>query len=380
MIRKRPDGRWEGRIVAGHKENGNPIFRSVFAKTQKELLHKLHRNIDLYQDVELNEMSRMTLSEWLDIWLTEHAAHRVRPSTLKGYEQYANSYIKPILGSKQISSITTADVQRMYSKLKKEGRIHVHKEHGKSLSDSMVSSIHRMLHSALKTAQQEHVIIRNPTLGTVVPKATRKEKQILTRDEVDLFLCALEGDPYWYALFYTELTTGLRRGELCGLRWEDLDIPQQTLHIQRTVHLEKGGKATTGATKTGRGTRKIILPKSTVTLLEHRKETSTSQWIFPNLLNPEQPLSPPVAYRKLKQILQENNLPDVSYHSLRHFFATHALTNGVDAKTLSGILGHTNASFTLDTYTHVTADMQQQAANIVGSFLDDFLGDELQYA
>ena len=125
-----------------------------------------------------------------------------------------------------------------------------------------------------------------------------------------------------------------------------------------------------GEPKTGTGKRTITLPPSTVQLLVQRKKTSCSQWIFPNPLSPEQPTSPNAAYSRLKMLLQKAGLPDIRFHDLRHTFATHALASGVDAKTLSGILGHTQASFTLDTYTHVTGDMQRRASEIVGSFME----------
>ena len=143
-------------------------------------------------------------------------------------------------------------------------------------------------------------------------------------------------------------------------------------------HKEKGGRLVTGDTKTYAGTRTIVLPDSTAELLRCRKKNSYSVWIFPNPLKPEAPMNPSIAYRQLKAILTENSLPDLRFHDLRHTFATHALANGVDAKTLSGILGHTNASFTLDTYTHVTPDMQQEASYIVGGFLEDLLGKDLK--
>ena len=98
MVRKREDGRWEGRIVVGHKENGEPIFRYVLAKTQKELLAKLHRDMDIYQDAQLTEDSRMTLGEWLDRWMEEYGAVTLRPNTLRSYEQYIRCYVKPYLG------------------------------------------------------------------------------------------------------------------------------------------------------------------------------------------------------------------------------------------------------------------------------------------
>ena len=108
------------------------------------------------------------------------------------------------------------------------------------------------------------------------------------------------------------------------------------------------------------------------------EQHAISQWIFPEPLAPEKPVRPSAAYYWMKRILREAGLPAIRFHDLRHTFATHALTSGVDAKTLSGILGHTNASFTLDTYTHVTPDMQQEASHIVGGFLEDLLGQDLK--
>ena len=111
------------RIVVGHKANGDPIFRHVYAKTQRELTEKLHQSIECYQDVELTEDSRMTLSEWLDCWLAEYKEGTIRPGTLEGYRNYIENYIKPQLGGKQVSLITTQDVQRMYRRLKNGGRV-----------------------------------------------------------------------------------------------------------------------------------------------------------------------------------------------------------------------------------------------------------------
>lgn len=132
-----------------------------------------------------------------------------------------------------------------------------------------------------------------------------------------------------------------------------------------------------GDPKTCAGTRTIVLPSSTAELLRLRKQTSYSPWIFHNPLRPEAPMNPTAAYRQLKAILSEHGLPDIRFHDLRHTFATHALANGVDAKTLSCILGHTKASFTVDTYTHTTSDMHRKAAEIVGGFLTDYLGEEM---
>ena len=378
MVRKREDGRWEGRIVVGHKKNGQPIFRYVLAKTQKELLAKLHRDMEVYQDAQLTEDSRMTLGEWLDRWLAEYGALTLRPNTLRSYEQFIRCYIKPYMGGKVIARVTRQDIQKLYRTLKNEGRVHDHPEHGHELSDSMVRRIHAMLHRCLKDAQRDHIIPFNPTNGATVPKSNYKPKQILTREQMDTFLAAVEKNEVWRDFFYTELTTGLRRGEICGLMWQDFDERAGTLKVLRSVNAPRRGELEIGETKTDRGRRTIRLPPSTVQRLAERKKHAVSQWIFPEPLAPEKPVRPSAAYYWLKRILNEAGLPEIRFHDLRHTFATHALTSGVDAKTLSGILGHTNASFTLDTYTHVTADMRQEAGQIVGGVLENLFGKELK--
>ena len=377
MVRKREDGRWEGRIVVGHKQNGEPIFRYVLTKTQKELLAKLHRDMDLYQDAQLTEDSRMTLGEYLDRWMEEYGSVTLRPNTLRSYEQYIRCYVKPYLGGKIISRITRLDIQKLYQKLKKEGRVHDHPEYGYELSDTMVLRIHAMLHRCLKDAERDHIIPYNPTDGTKLPKNSYKPKQVLDREQMDAFLAAVDKNETWRDFFYTELTTGLRRGEICGLMWKDFDASTGTLKILRSVNAPKRGELEIGETKTERGRRTIRLPPSTIQRLKERKKHSISQWIFPDPLAPEKPVRPSAAYYWMKVLLKEAGLPHIRFHDLRHTFATHALASGVDAKTLSGILGHTNASFTLDTYTHVTPDMQKAASDVVGGFLKDLLGEEL---
>ena len=362
MVRKRDDGRWEGRIVVGHKANGDPIFRHVYAKTQKALTEKLHQSIECYQDVELTEDSRMTLSEWLDRWLAEYKDGTIRPGTLEGYRNYIENYIMPQLGGKQVSLITTQDVQRMYRRLKSGGRVREDAEGSKRLSDSTVRHIHTMLHGAMKAAVQAHIIPKNPTENATVPKSNYKPMQVLNEQELDTFLQAVQKDDTWRDFFYTELMTGLRRGEICALMWRDFDAKAGTLGISRTLHSKGQGIYALGDTKTSQGNRTIILPESVAALLRARKKNSISQWIFPQPTSPELPMNPGTAYRRLKTLLEEAELPSIRFHDLRHTFATLALQNGMDVKTLSAMLGHVSAATTLDIYTHATSDMQHAAA------------------
>lgn len=378
MVRKRPDGRWEGRIVVGHKKNGDSIFRYLSAGTQKELMKQLHHSIEEYRGVDLSEESKMPLGQWLDRWLEEYIAPTVRETTLRGYRQLIDNYLRPRLGEKPVCKISPADVQRLYRELLQNGRVRKHPQYGCGLSGCTVRKLHGVFHQAMDAAVREHLTARNPTSGATLPRKKATPKQILNDEQLDRFLEEIKKDEIWYDFFYTELTTGLRRGEICGLRWTDFQMGKGTLTIRRTVHQKPGGGLSVGEPKTGQGIRVITLPHSTAQLLAQRKRRSVSQWIFHDPLHPEQPVHPGSAYRRMKELLAQAGLPSIRFHDLRHTFATHALASGVDAKTLSGILGHTKASFTLDTYTHVTGDMQRHAAEIVGDFMTEMLGDELK--
>ena len=377
MVRKREDGRWEGRIVVGHKENGDSIFRYLYAGTQKELTAKLRQNIDIYQGIDLTEQSRMTLAEWLEQWLGQMSA-TLRPSTLEHYQRDMENHVVPYLGKKMLSQVTAADLRKLYDSLKKNGRVKPRSGQNHGLSSTTVHGIHTTLHHALSAAVEQGLIPTNPADEVEPPKVIRQPVNILNEEQLDNFMDTIKADPIWHDFFYTELTTGLRLGEICGLMWTDFDGRAGTLHICRSLHREKGGGLVAGDTKTYAGTRKILLPPSTAELLRARKKTSFSPWIFHDPLRPEAPVNPSSAYYQLKKLLTRAGLPDIRFHDLRHTFSSHALASGVDAKTLSGILGHTKASFTLDTYTHTTGDMHRRAADIVGGFLTDYLGEEMK--
>ena len=372
-IRKRSDGRWEARIIICHKNDGSPMYKSAFAKTQKSALKQLHQLLDLYRDVDLTEECRMTLGEWMDKWLDEYMIFAIRESTLDSYRGMVNNQVKPFIGNKQLASLTTADVQKFYNKIKKEGRVREHPVHGKMLADSMVRSVHMMLHEALDMAVKERLLAKNPTNGTTIPKCNYPEKQILGDNQLETFLETIRGQEYWCDFFYVEVMTGLRRGEICGLKWQDIDFEENKLRVKRSVSVKRGGGVNIGETKTETGVRCIEMPPSVAELLKNRKQTAITEWVFPAFLNPEQPIHPQAAYRKLKVILKNAELPLIRFHDLRHTFATHATQGGVDPKTLAGILGHTNASFTLDTYTHVTSDMQKSASAIVGNMMKNIM-------
>ena len=376
LVRKRDDGRWEGRIVVGRKNDGSAIYRSVFAEKQSELMPKLNELKAQYAGIRLTEDGSITLGEWMARWMEEYKKPILRPSTYSGYSKDIENHILPYLGAKKLTQLKTSEIQKHYNYLLESGRVKDNGK-GKGLSNATVRGIHMVLREALDSAVREGLIPRNPADGTSPPKIHRKEKQVLTKDQLETFMKLIENDEAWYDFFYTEILTGMRAGEICGVRWEDFDESDRTLRVVRSVDFVHG-ELVIGETKTEDGKRTIYLPDSLWRLLATRKKKSFGEWIFPNLLKPELPLDPAKAYRQLKSILKKGNLQDIRLHDLRHTFTSHAANSGIAPKTLSEIVGHSKASFTLDHYAHVTSDMQKNASNIVTNYITDILGKELK--
>lgn len=377
MIRKKAKGCWEIRIVIGKNDNGSPIFRYAYGKSQKDAIAKLHQLQETYSGVCLTEESTMSLASWLEKWLNVYMINSIKPSTFKSYSRIVDVYIKPTLGKKVISKITTDDCQKLYNHLLTNGRFDKRKKCESGLSPTSVRDVHKILHQAFNMAMAENIVPFNPTIGTTLPAIEKSEIQILDDEQLELFMQEIKKHHLWYDFFYTEITTGLRRGEICGLKWSDFDEYNERLSINRTVSVSNG-TIIENDTKTTNSTRTFILPTSTFEILKRRKALSNSEWIFPSLTDKNLPTNPTRAYVKLKEILKSAGLPNIRFHDLRHTFATHALQSGVDVKTLSKILGHKSAAFTLDTYTHVTTDMQRNAANTIGDMMTDILGKELK--
>ncbi len=377
-IGKRVDGRWEARIVAGHKKNGLPIFKSVACKTQREARVKLDELKEMYRGVELTEDSRMTLGEWLDKWLIEYKAPPVlRQNTYNGYERDINHHIKPYIGDKVIMQVKSSDVQKLINKLKKDGRKNKDVEGEKGLASATVRGIHSLLHAAMESAVLEGIIPSNPCIGTTLPKLVRKEKTIVGIEQMQKLMELLREDEIWHEFFMTDFLTGMRRGEICGLRWEDFDNERGTLTVNRTVTYVNG-KPVISPPKTEEGNRTFCLPDTLWWILSDRKEASVSEWIFHDPVKPELPIRPNAAYHRLHILLKQAGLERMRFHDIRHSFASVSANIGVAPQVLSSIVGHTKASFTLDTYAHVTTSMQRGAAKIVENYITDIFGKELK--
>jgi len=368
-LRKRKDGRWEGRYTAGRDpETGRAIYKNVLGKTQAEAKAKLKQAIEKAKGLDAAKVGRYTVGQWMEVWFEHYAKVKVRPSSHQTYRGYIDNHIKPNIGKIPLEKLTSLELQKFYKKLLEKGRVDrlESKHQSKGLSAKTVRNIHQIISSAMKLAQEQKLISTNPADGCALPRLEHREMQTLPVEQLQSFLREAR-DSGVFELYYLELATGLRRGELLGLKWEDIDLERGDLRVRRQI-ARINGEVVEAPLKTKNAYRTLPLAEDTIGVLEaQRKKTGSSQWVFPSTTGG--PISPDSVLHMLHRVLKRAGLPRVRFHDLRHTYATLALQNGVDVKTVSGMLGHFSAGFTLDTYVHVTTASQRQAARTMGSIL-----------
>ena len=370
-IRKRKDGRWEGRYTAGYDpESGKRIIKNVLGKTQAEVKEKLKTAISESQKLDVSKSGTYTVASWVRTWYEVYAEPRIRPNTKAYYTNYIENHIIPGIGSIPLDKLTTIQIQRFYNNLQKSGRVqrkNFPPLKDASLSPRVVRGVHTLLHNCLEQAVAERLILTNPAQGCKLPQLEKKEMKILPQEKIGLYLAEAEKRGL-LAAFYLELTTGLRRGELLALQWTDLDVESKTLSITKQVN-RINGELVVSPPKTRNSVRTLALPQQAVDLLiaEHKKHPR-NPYLFPSPKTGT--MYDPDAFRRTHdKILKAIGAEHIRFHDLRHTFATLSLKSGVDVKTLSGALGHYSAGFTLNTYTHATAQMKQDAADTIGGVI-----------
>lgn len=357
----RKDGRWEGRVVVGYDDKGLPVTKNILAKTKSDCIAKLKALRDSIQaPAPDHPKPGILLSDWLDLWYRSYKKPNLRPNTQMSYERRIYQHIIPALGSIQIDQLTTNDIQQFYAKLKQGGRLLRTELYGEGLSDQTVQGIHTTLHAALDKAVAEKLLFRNPADGCRLPSAKAREMQVLSPEEIQRLLIQAKEDSC-FELLLLELSTGLRRGEICALQWDDLNFRTGELRVQRQVHRVRG-KLVTSPPKTKAGNRGVILPAPVLNVLKAYKETMNSRWMFPSPVSEDSPRDPAAVRKRLQTVLKRAECKKIRFHDLRHTFSTAALEHGMDVKTLSTIIGHVSSSTTLNVYAHVTDEMRRTAA------------------
>jgi len=374
-ISLRKDGRWEVRISGCIDfATGKPVRISRYAASEEDAVKLLH-TLSYQMEAKAQKLNHMTLGQWLDTWLEIYMQHSLKQSTYNSYSGYAKNHFKPALGNMRLEELSPRVLQHFYNyKMETEG-----------LAPKTIRNLNLYLHKALGQAQKEGLILQNPATGVNLPRGHRPKVEVLTRDEQAQLVRASYRHRYGVFVRFV-LMTGIRLGELLGLRWEDIDFRTNMVHIRRTLNrLQKVGvpddqignrtEIVIQEPKTENSQRSMpILPQIIQELLQWRKvqegdamaagDTYADSGMI--VTNPSGCYIEPRTFSEYyHQMLTMAGLRHFTFHALRHTFATRALEQGMDEKTLSTILGHYSVAFTLDTYAHVLNDHMWQGMNLM---------------
>lgn len=384
---------WEARVTVDYDPmTGRQKQRSFLGKTQKEALQKKQAALVELNNHEYLEPTKLTVGEWLKFWEQEYLVG-VKPFTKLNYTQHIRNHIIPALGNRKLQQLSGPDIQRFYNQMLREGgKIRCHdkdgnilKKDGKPVYESIplsaktVKNIHGVLHKALEKAVKLKYIRTNPADSCELGRVEKKEIRPLNSENITRFMEAVQNHPF-RALFLTTLFTGMRRGEVCGLRWDCVDLDNRTITIKNQLQNIPGqpGAYRLVSTKNGKS-RTLKASCFVVELLRQQKEEQEEMkrlvgelwhdegYVFCNAVGEH--LSPSTVYHNFKRIASDIGIPDARLHDLRHSYAVVSLQAGDNIKTVQANLGHHTAAFTLDVYGHVTAQMQQASAERMDSFI-----------
>jgi integrase len=365
-IYKRKDKRWVGQYLV-HTAEG-PKYRYIYGRTRQAVAEKLTKAV-ADRDAGLTfDAGRMTVGKYLDRWLSDSMKSMVRVSTYERHEGIIRLHIKPSLGRVGLKKLTPPHVRGLHREKLDAG-----------LAPATVRKIHSTLHKALSQAVSDGIVPRNAA-DVKAPRPAPEEIHPLSENEARALLDAARShENRFEALYVMAITTGLRRGELLGLRWEDVDLERGVLRVGRAL-VREGGRHTLGETKTKRGRRQIKLTPRTVNALKaHRKKQLVEKMELAGLYQDDAmifatgvgtPVNPEnLVNRSFKPLLKRARLPEIRFHDLRHTCATLLLGRGVHPKFVQELLGHATIAMTLDTYSHYLPSMGDQAAGAMGEAL-----------
>ena len=368
IYRRSTDNRWYGSLVIGQDLRGRSIRKTVSAKTRMEVQQKLKA---LQKDIDDGlpaADATMSVKVLFDRWYEDVLRHQVAQSAAENYRSVANHHIVPTLGRKKVVQLKTAEIDRLLSDKVDSG-----------LATSTVRRIRSVLAQALDQAMRWGIVNRNVATLARAPKQQREEGRTLTPEQARHFLEALDSHRN-QALYALMLSTGLRRGEVLGLRWSDLDAKSGVLQIRRQLKRESG-QLITSDTKTVKSRRAVDVPAPVVELLrQHRnrqkaeKAAASEIWVDSGFIfttTVGTPIDPRNLLREFKGICIEAGLGDWHLHELRHSAASLMLAQGVKLHVVSEVLGHASIRMTADVYGHVLDPDRKAAALAMSSVLWD---------
>ena len=316
---------------------------------------------------------RHTVAQYLERWLRS-VRGELRPATLAQYETQVRAYLVPWIGRERLTRLDVAAVRGLYATLTEKGG-----RGGRPLAPKTVANAHRVLRHALADALDEGLIARNPAALARPPKARRREMKTWSPEQLRAFLeASREQASRLHGAFVLAATTGMRRGEVLGLRWQDVDLEAGRLAVVQSLVMV-GTRPELSTPKTDRSVRSIPLAPATVTALhEHRKRQAAERlaagpaWHDHGLVFAREdgsPLRPDHFAAVFGRIAARAGLPRIRFHDLRHSFATSALRAGIHPKVVSELLGHSSVTITLDTYSHVAPSIAAEATTAVAGLI-----------
>ncbi|HFR4142331.1 TPA: tyrosine-type recombinase/integrase [Bacillus cereus] len=361
--------KWYFILTHGKKEDGKPRqFKKRGFKTKQEA-HKAM--LELEQSITLGtyiQPNKILYKEYLLERFLEDKMTKVKKQTLNTYRWIVEKHIIPAIGDVELTKLNPIIIQGLYNKLTKE----------KVLSDENIQKVHTLINDSLKKAERWGLIARNPAALVDRPKAVKKEITVWNVEEVRKFLKYAKKSGRYYIAFLLALTTGMRQGEILGLRWKDVDFENGCVRITQT--LSSDGKDLLPYTKTKSGSRTIDLPEETVTALKkhwlfirRERERNCSYKNLDLVVCTEfgTPTHKSNIRRVFKSIIKKADIPKIRFHDMRHTHATLLLLQGVNPKIVSERLGHADVRITLDTYSHLLPSMQRDTAIKFGKMLFD---------
>jgi integrase len=379
-ITQRTDGTWQASLGVGYDPiTGKPKRVYFYGKTRKEVQEKLTTALGKAQSGRLPEPSKITMGQWLSTWLEEYMRPSLRATTFESYRTQIEKHLIPGLGAIRLTRLQTSHLQKLYNALLKEGKLHGAKGGGTAgLAPKSVRYIHTILHGALSQAEKEGIIALNPANAVRLPRVQRKEMHTLDTQSLGVFLSAAR-DTDDYAAYLLDLSTGLRRGELLGLRWRNVDLQAGTVTVREQL-VPVGGALVFQEVKTALSHRTVGIPPAVVKALRaHRARQAQTRLMFGeayqnnDLAFPAatgKPQDPRAVTRRFERLLARAGLERIRFHDLRHTYATLSLQEGVALNTIQEALGHYSPAFTMATYAHVTQKMKERSTDKIGNLLD----------
>lgn len=359
------NGRWVAAITIGYNKNGNPKRKVYYGRTRKEAQEKLVKAQHLFNTGKLTQKSlkNITLAEWLDTWLNVFKKNAVKATTFRSYQKIIELYIFPELGHVQLKNLSTPQIQMCINSLE--------------VSPRTVQYAVTILRQALKQAQAQGYVNSNVAVNVALPRSTQGKARALTLEEIKKVFSIIN-NPIHYTIYYALLSTGVRRGELIALKWQDVNLENKVFNINNAVTKNVEGKWVVDSPKTAESIRAFTIPDKLVAVLKKHRSKQNKQILRARSLYNNQNFifcrddgeryDPDYISRRWKMYCDKVGIKS-NLHELRHTFATLSLQGGVDVTTVSKMLGHRDVTTTLNVYSHILPNSTEKAASLINTLL-----------